>query len=455
MTLATDQAGSVVRSWLASCWSCVWPQNPDDQRLGQTQSREAQREMKICHTQPHLVPPMKLVFYDDLPSPGVAPQSSNLSHWVAEGRNLASKASNRASINTLWRRPSRKPTISKPSDFRRVDPPAARLDTTFRPLELSIYRPGNHLGELPTFGDFDLEDLEEPKPPPRALSPGARHSSQPSFSLPRKPVGSAPRPSSAFVGASSAKNYHTMPQRQRPATDPYMSPTAPQRTKSEANPPIRRVRSKSEPSLPPSPGKSNRSQSVDHTFAPQDGLFKETLGTEDKQSDPSTPPDTPNTRNSLLSYRVARWLFPSSPSTPPSPPNRASDQTLSSRLSQFWASPNGQPAVLHKRNRTLSGSTITSSSLMSTNGGGGHGRNFSLSSGATATTLHQHPSLEIVLDKEIESGNYPLPINTSRKASVSQARFQEACPTVYEGEQQLGQDFRPDQHRQSAVGLAF
>lgn len=407
--------------------------------------------MKICHTQPHLVPPMKLVFYDDLPSPGLAPQSSNLSHWVAEGRNLASRASNRASINTLWRRPSRKPTISQPSDFRRVNPPPARLDN-FRPLELSIYRPGSQLPELPTFGDFDLEGLEEPKepkPPPRARSPGARHRSQSSFQLPRKPVGSSPRPSSAFVGTTGFKG-HTMPQRQRPTADSYMSPASNhRRTQSEANPPIRRVRSKSEPFLSlPNTQPNGRSQSMHHTSVPQDSIQKETLATEERQSDSSTPPQTPAARNSFLSYRVARWLFPSSPPSP----NRTSDQTLSSRLSQFWASPNGQPAVLHKRNRTLSGSTITPS-IMATNNGG-HRTNPSISSGATAATLHQHPSFEIILDKEIESGNYPPPPNSGGKANIPPSLFQEACPTVYEGEQQLGHDFRP-QHRQSAVGLAF
>lgn len=406
--------------------------------------------MKICHNQPHLVPPMKLVFYDDLPSPGHAPQSSNLSHWMTEGRNLASKASNRASLNTLWRRPSRKPTISRPSDFRRVDPPPTRLGT-FRPLELSIYRPGNELGELPGFNDFNLDDSEEPKPPPRARSPGARHGSQPSFQLPRKPVGSAPRPSSAFVGTPGAKN-NTLPARRRPTTDPYITPTLnPQRAKSETNHPLRRVRSKSEPSLSlPNHNPNSRSQPMDRTPVRQDSIQKETLATEEEHCSTSTPPQTPGARNSLLSYWVARWLFPSS-SSPPA--HRASDQTLSSRISQFWASPNGQPAVLHKRNRTLSGSTITSSALMSAHGGS-HKTSPSLSSGATATTFNQHPSLEIILDKEIESGNYPLPPTSVAKASNTSTRFQEACPTVYEGEQQPVQNL-VEQHRQSTVGLAF
>lgn len=406
--------------------------------------------MKICHTQPHLVPPMKLVFYDDLPSPGLEPQSSNISHWVTEGRNLASKASNRASLNTIWRRPSRKPTISQPSDFRRVNPPSTRLET-YRPLELSIYRPGNELGELPAFTDFNLEELEEPKPPPRARSPGARHRSQPSFNLPRKPVGSDPRPSSTFVGTAGAKG-HTMPQHRRATTDPYESFTPnPQRAKSDANPPLRRVRSKSEPSLTLlNPHPNSRSQSIDDTSIPQNSIQKETLATEEDHSSSSTPPETPNARNSLLSYRVARWLFPSS--SPP-PQNRTSDQTLSSRLSQFWASPNGQPAVLHKRNRTLSGSTVTSSSLMSANTAS-HKTSPSLSSGATAATFNQHPSLEIILDKEIENGNYPLPPSTGGKTNIPPSRFQEACPTVYEGEQHLEQDFT-GQHRLSAVGVAF
>ena len=46
-----------------------------------------ERDMQVCHTQPHLVPPMKLVVYDDLPSPRIhhSRNSLSISSWIEEG----------------------------------------------------------------------------------------------------------------------------------------------------------------------------------------------------------------------------------------------------------------------------------------------------------------------------------------------------------------------------------
>lgn len=168
--------------------------------------------MQIHHTQPHLVPPMKLVVYDDLPSPSIHQhhrQRSSLSSWVVEGRNLASRASTRASMS--WKRQSTTPLkIGAPTDFRRVD--SFHLDSMpalpkqYRPLELSIHRSGHRLSDLPSFEDFQLEDNRQRQTiasPPRALTPPAirarrcQSSHARVGSVSRKPVGSGERRSFA------------------------------------------------------------------------------------------------------------------------------------------------------------------------------------------------------------------------------------------------------------------
>lgn len=170
----------------------------------------AEREMQICHSQPHLVPPMKLVVYEDLPSPG-PPRASSFSTWVMEeGRNMASRASSRASMS--FRRKSTAPVrISAPTDFRRVTtlPPISAVSTEYRPLELSFQSPTDPLPDLPRFSDFGIEeDQPQQAPiarPPRAFSSMTEasyqtrprtHRPSSSFNLPRKPVGSGSRRSS-------------------------------------------------------------------------------------------------------------------------------------------------------------------------------------------------------------------------------------------------------------------
>lgn len=113
--------------------------------------------------------------------------STRPTQWLAEGRNLASRASSRASFT---RRPSYRPTIGAPSDFRRVER-NGRIGG-FRPLELSIYLPGNELPSLPVFSeDAKGVGLEYPA---QALTKARSDSmlSRPStsFTIPRKPVAS-------------------------------------------------------------------------------------------------------------------------------------------------------------------------------------------------------------------------------------------------------------------------
>ncbi|KAF3400587.1 hypothetical protein DPV78_005633 [Talaromyces pinophilus] len=188
------------RAWITSCVSCLWPQvDQESKRPQPRQQIGVEREMEICQSQPHLVPPMKLVFYGDLPSPGGHDQSRSslpsLPPWVQETRSLASRASQRASVMLTRKKTQSRPVIGAPTDFRRVEPIARRR--SFRPLELSIYLPGNRLSDLPEFSRFDLDTPGQPSPPVKALmSPfdGSGHLRRDSgpFQLSRKPVGSAP-----------------------------------------------------------------------------------------------------------------------------------------------------------------------------------------------------------------------------------------------------------------------
>lgn len=159
--------------------------------------------MQVCNTQPHLVPPMKLVVYDDLQSPSAHHQHRNsLSSWISEGRILTSRASVRVSVHR--RRHSTTPLrIGAPTDFRRVQsfqtPPP--LPAKYQPLELSIHRTDNRLSDLPSFEAFQLDEELQCRTlaiPPRTLSINsvrAHHClpSEPAVVVSRKPVDSGNR----------------------------------------------------------------------------------------------------------------------------------------------------------------------------------------------------------------------------------------------------------------------
>jgi hypothetical protein len=120
------------------------------------------------YQQPHLVPPMKLTVWDELPpTPPPAPLSQ-LSQLMSHGKTLASRASERASLYARPRATSRlaishpQPAMTAPKDrpYRR---------RSFRPLELSIYLPNNRLSNLPEFDVLSFTDAGEIRFPPRAL----------------------------------------------------------------------------------------------------------------------------------------------------------------------------------------------------------------------------------------------------------------------------------------------
>ncbi|KAI4159175.1 MAG: hypothetical protein LQ342_006822 [Letrouitia transgressa] len=131
--------------------------------------------------------PAPILDLERLP-PATHPQRP--SHWLAETRNFAARASRRASSATR-RSSSRRPTIGAPSDFRRVELPSDRVPS-FRPLQLSIYLPGNELPELPDFSADPNNNNGGLEYPPQALIKSRSDSmlSRPStaFTIPRKPV---------------------------------------------------------------------------------------------------------------------------------------------------------------------------------------------------------------------------------------------------------------------------
>ncbi|KAL8789411.1 MAG: hypothetical protein Q9213_001168 [Squamulea squamosa] len=141
---------------------------------------------QVCYEQPRPLP-APVFHYEDIRP---VSRASRASQFIADSRNLASRASRRASSATR-RSSSRRPTIGAPSDFRRVELPSGRT-TNFRPLQLSIYLPGNELPTLPTFQEEEERDNIGLVYPTQALVKSRSDSmlSRPltSFSIPRKPV---------------------------------------------------------------------------------------------------------------------------------------------------------------------------------------------------------------------------------------------------------------------------
>ena len=196
--------------------------------------------MQISYmNQPELVPPMVLRVYDDLPSPAMS-TPSRMTNYMDGGRRLASRASSRASSraralsqsrSSLFakKQPSRKPiTIGRPTEFRRTDAPFARGASPFRPLELSIYLPGNRLSPLPSFSE-EYEDLEALQYPARALIRAKSDdalSRMSTFTVRRKPVASVSRYSSFDASSSiyeSHASFSSSPQLKQ-TTASYSSP---------------------------------------------------------------------------------------------------------------------------------------------------------------------------------------------------------------------------------------
>jgi hypothetical protein len=136
---------------------------------------------------------MKLVLYENMPNSPLPPPSSahRVSQWVSQGRDLASRASDRASLRV--RRKISKQSIGAPFvDFEDQEPIVRRMN--FRPLELSIYLPGSRLSDLPEFADVDFTDCGEIQMPPKAFMRPQSEANVRSLS------NSQPRPAISMIG---------------------------------------------------------------------------------------------------------------------------------------------------------------------------------------------------------------------------------------------------------------
>ncbi|KAL4933345.1 uncharacterized protein BDV17DRAFT_107142 [Aspergillus undulatus] len=511
MQRAIEEAGSVFTGWISSCLSCLDSSGNDERARHQQapKDRGAEREMQICHSQPHLVPPMKLVVYDDLPSPG-PPRASSFPTWMLEeGRNLASRASSRASMS--FKRKSTAPVrISAPTDFRRVTtlPPISTASTGYRPLELSIHSPVNRLPELPRFSDFGVDEGQAQQAPiarpPRALStmtdysyPIRRHTHRPSssFNLPRKPVGSGSRRSSlatldllterqvqvpfahpliphfsvrsstASVATGLATTVYTSP---RPwpnslVASPPLSNNFPRRASHDVTTSTTNINNNHKPqtpqdkSLPPVPAQSGY-ESPSTPVA--------TTG----PAEPFASADHPPSRSS----RVTQWLLQQSntPKTPAStrpstPRKRSLSISLSDKLS------------MRIRSRTLSGSTLAPSISSPPPGCGSSGSKTADTSTstppttiATMTTATARTSTldsRLALEKDLEASySYPYPIYPfaprQTQSSILSDEHVHSHPTIHEAQQQYSPNpnhafdypnYAYDHHRHSAIGVAF
>lgn len=424
--------------------------------------------MQICHNQPHLVPPMKLVVYDDLPSPGIHHRSRNsLSSWIDGGRHLASRASGRAS--TSWKRNTAAPLkISAPSDFRRVqsfqlEPSSAQ----FQPLQLRFHRSGNRLSDLPSFDSFEVdEDIQRTTlaSPPRALSPDAirsrrRQVSEARFSVSRKPVGSVNRrslanlgepielPPPVWIASSLIPHFCTVipvepPLPEEPMPAPTFLSTLPAVPTTPSH-----VRSRSEESkitldtelsihvsdqvsddTARTPPASKHGEDVTDVPSFNDSPSSASSRTMPSRISSLHRPSPAENRKTIASVplpsRVTQWIFPGKPSTP-------KQVSLAGENGFDW-----------ERTRTLSGTTVNSTITTITGGAMTRRPNASISSTCTNTTTPrtslQGPSSTV--EKEVEAGFVQ--------------------PTIFEGRTQHYPYSSPlsdnvPRYRGSAIGVAF
>jgi hypothetical protein len=440
-------------AWVASCLSCPWSP-ADRESKSRRQAAESkgkfkiglnsilvrpdgsnsrsgiERQMEICHSQPHLIPPMKLVFYDNLPSPGPPPRSSILSTWMAEGRNLASRPTSWASLPAKRKRAQR-PVIGPPSDFRKLDPIRHRREP-FHPLELSIFLPGSRLSDLPEFDKLALRDAAQLSPPPKALSahPGGPHrccSESASFRLPRKPVGSGSR-------RSSLASVEQLADQGKESTNPlipHFSVRMPDTVSEGA--PLRQFRPRSRPL-----DRCLSEPSVGQVVIPEEYVASghrtqrpTTLipNVPDKPlpSIPQGDPWCPSTPKSDRCSAPIKWRFHESPeSMSTTPSNKGQTSPYSSQQPYQSLSPS--------RSRTLSDSSFSSAMTAI-----GHRTVPSLSSDFTAATTLHVPSPDLC--KEVESD---IPIQLVLD------------PHPTSGMEEQGLEYGYDRHfPESGVGLAF
>ena len=127
-----------------------------------------ERPMHVTYNQPHLVEPMKLTVYEDLPATPASIPQSQISKLASQSRRSMSRASIRASMSVRRIAHSRI-SISKPLPVVPANVLPLRRNPSFRPLQLSIYMPEQRLSDLPEFDRLSFTDEGVIKAPPRAL----------------------------------------------------------------------------------------------------------------------------------------------------------------------------------------------------------------------------------------------------------------------------------------------
>ncbi|KAE8355297.1 hypothetical protein BDV28DRAFT_129294 [Aspergillus coremiiformis] len=496
MKRAIEQAGSVCAGWISFCLFCLSSRG-DDESFHHQQSlkqKGAEREMAICHTQPHLVPPMKLDVDNALPRPSSPPWASSTTSRRLDNR-LESERFSRASF--AFKRKSAAPLrISGPSEFRTVSsfattPNGFRPESflplspkQFRPLELSFDASGNQLPDLPEFGKFQIEgECPAVSRPPRTLKTSAEishisrskfHRPSSSFQLPRKPVGSGLRRSSMgnleqLMDKQISTTNSLIPHfstRSRAVTGLTASLQYPTHTRLDSNTGRASVVSKPEPPNEPQassdtiPARTPTNVTsfslqgrplppLPIEYSPLSGTTQRPPTTPTGTRPPTTPSENrdpnPAITTPTRSGRVTQWLFQtsnkaSSPSPFPSP----------------WKSTFTDKNPFRVRSRTLSGSTVTSTL---TNLTSGFKTTPSLSSNTTAATpirpSHNKPRLEKEFDIPVPFSRPYLPPKQADEPTV--------YPTIFESQQHQHQPNGYDEfghnyyttYRRSAVGLAF
>ncbi|KAH8597235.1 hypothetical protein B0O99DRAFT_670806 [Bisporella sp. PMI_857] len=196
MKLLSGFLDDAYTKWLHSSINCcVIP------RVARSQDElpfRVEKPMRIEHSQPRLIP-----------AP-VAERQSRSHDWIERGRTFASRASSRGTSSFSVRRRrkdsfdhfhsgrphTQKLSIGYPQEFRHLeDSYQPRRTEYFRPLELSIYVPGQAQISpiLPYFKpeDIGFPDEDEELPYPPTAYTHSRSGSSLSFRIPRKPVRSS------------------------------------------------------------------------------------------------------------------------------------------------------------------------------------------------------------------------------------------------------------------------
>ncbi|PLB37836.1 uncharacterized protein BDW47DRAFT_35032 [Aspergillus candidus] len=472
MNRAIEQAGSLFTGWIHSCLFC--PTGADDDSFHHDRSARqngAEREMRVCHTQPHLVPPMKLVVYDDLPSPGPPPRVTSLPSWMMDGKDIrASRASNRTSTISFKKRTStisfkKRSTapirISAPSDFRRV--PLLATTTPGNPpaLELSFNTPGYHLPELPQFEDFQLEENRRQtlSRPAKVLKPAdtgrlsqarSHHRASSSVHLSRKPVGSGSRRSSLATlehhlerslpaPSPLIPHFSTRPSTVTGMTASLYSPL-PTTTITTTRPDSTGIPGPAFPSDPPpsaipEPQTPLQAHLQARPSLPPTDEDRPSSSSVQRPPTTSSSSDSPANQTPPRTGRVTQWLFNTAPTSTSSTTSRTSLPAFPTTWKPSFTT---DKSPFRLRSRTLSGSTLASSasspSISTTNNmTGAAAPNKTTPSPASSTTV--------------------FPRQTARP-SEDHAPYQ-PYPTIYESDDLRRSYYENQSHSHSPIGVAF